>query len=621
MQPNCAAIASCHGILSLLFLLTYHAIGHAHLGQQQAPVAKNDQESKTNFKILIPNLPPHHYQFWLRNHPIAARKFAEICAKEPNVLEISDRVQLHELFDGFHFENPHHGSNIESEKFLLNKICSVIDIVPKSCWGYESNCANIHLMPKCFATDPAKEKNQTVSWFSNTDFGYVLNHRREMNKYCSPNKNINDSIVSSFHCTKHFTTCRGDHLYLRVNISSSTNGKILSNDDVGGWNCDFQRKRVMQESGQEGKLQSWFNELKYYKRFLGKTEVCSHREELQTIFVKLDTGGDMFDYFSNFVNLYATLHLNNQFSDNNKIIFWDKMPSNRYSMVWRAFSRYPPQSIEQFHGQQVCFNKFIFALPPRMVDSLYHKTSLVEGCSKSGLYDAFSKHVLHRLGIAQLYSLDLHTRTLNKLIRVIILTRPRGKPYRHLINQNELEMALENHPKRYFIQTIDYESSDNFLTTLTCTSNADILIGLHGSGLTHALFLPDWATLIELYDCGDPKYRNLARLRGIEYLTAPKEDSLVARSSKTNSTQSDAQHDDKMADYEVSIKKFLELFDKAVVGVMKRRESHFGEVPATVPTRTSSTTTSKTTTRMTRPAQAEPDKAKAATTVKTHEEL
>ena len=28
--------------------------------------------------------------------------------------------------------------------------------------------------------------------------------------------------------------------------------------------------------------------------------------------------------------------------------------------------------------------------------------------------------------------------------------------------------------------------------------NTDILIGMHGAGLTHLLFLPDWAAVFEL---------------------------------------------------------------------------------------------------------------------------
>ena len=40
--------------------------------------------------------------------------------------------------------------------------------------------------------------------------------------------------------------------------------------------------------------------------------------------------------------------------------------------------------------------------------------------------------------------------------------------------------------------------------------NTDILVGIHGAGLTHMLFLPDWAVVFELYDCQDPNcYKDL----------------------------------------------------------------------------------------------------------------
>ena len=38
-------------------------------------------------------------------------------------------------------------------------------------------------------------------------------------------------------------------------------------------------------------------------------------------------------------------------------------------------------------------------------------------------------------------------------------------------------------------------------------------MGLHGAGLTHLLFLPDWAEVVELYNCDDTHcYQDLARL-------------------------------------------------------------------------------------------------------------
>ena len=38
----------------------------------------------------------------------------------------------------------------------------------------------------------------------------------------------------------------------------------------------------------------------------------------------------------------------------------------------------------------------------------------------------------------------------------------------------------------------------DFREQLMVMQNTDILIGMHGAGLTHLLFLPDWAAVFEL---------------------------------------------------------------------------------------------------------------------------
>lgn len=55
---------------------------------------------------------------------------------------------------------------------------------------------------------------------------------------------------------------------------------------------------------------------------------------------------------------------------------------------------------------------------------------------------------------------------------------------------------------------------------------------MHGAGLTHLLFLPNWATIFELYNCEDPNcYKDLARLRGVNYLTWENDEKLVRQDS------------------------------------------------------------------------------------------
>lgn len=59
-----------------------------------------------------------------------------------------------------------------------------------------------------------------------------------------------------------------------------------------------------------------------------------------------------------------------------------------------------------------------------------------------------------------------------------------------------------------------------FATQLSYIIETDILIGMHGAGLTHMLFLPRTSAVFELYNCEDTAcYRDLARLKGIKYIT------------------------------------------------------------------------------------------------------
>lgn len=43
-----------------------------------------------------------------------------------------------------------------------------------------------------------------------------------------------------------------------------------------------------------------------------------------------------------------------------------------------------------------------------------------------------------------------------------------------------------------------YSREIDFKKQLSITHNTDIFVGIHGAGLTHLLFLPDWAVLFEL---------------------------------------------------------------------------------------------------------------------------
>uniref|UniRef100_A0A672SY08 EGF domain-specific O-linked N-acetylglucosamine transferase n=1 Tax=Sinocyclocheilus grahami TaxID=75366 RepID=A0A672SY08_SINGR len=162
-----------------------------------------------------------------------------------------------------------------------------------------------------------------------------------------------------------------------------------------------------------------------------------------------------------------------------------------FSETWKAFTDYVIIHLKNFDSKRVCFRDVFFSLLPRMRYGLFYNTPLISDCHSEGLFKAFSQHVLYRLGVSQ--------------------------------DGPKVNIALKTVPL-FEVKLVDYKYMP-FLEQIRVTHNSDIFFGMHGAGLTHLLFLPDWAVIFELYNCQDEScYRDLARLRGVHYMTWQKRD-------------------------------------------------------------------------------------------------
>lgn len=67
------------------------------------------------------------------------------------------------------------------------------------------------------------------------------------------------------------------------------------------------------------------------------------------------------------------------------------------------------------------------------------------------------------------------------------------------------------------LNSVDF-AAISFREQLQTIANTDLLIGVHGAGLTHLLFLPDHATVLEYYEGGESAFfRLFSQLRGLPY--------------------------------------------------------------------------------------------------------
>ncbi|XP_063922710.1 EGF domain-specific O-linked N-acetylglucosamine transferase isoform X2 [Zophobas morio] len=442
----------------------------------------------------------------------------------------------------------------------------------KKCWGYEYDCdeERRYSSPRC----PGDHKgwvrtkaDQIGTFYTQADFGFIKQQIREMKLLCEPLF----ADDSSLECSEHLRFCRGRNLMLNFTDLRTREDPIrykmdvLKQGQIGGY-CDFKHKELEEQADHISPLQSWGPEMRYFSRLTRRPIIegdCDVVIEKPTFIMKIDAI-NMYHHFCDFFNLYASLHVNatqwDTFSTDVHILVWESYTyRSAFQDAWEAFTDHPIWDLKTFRGETVCFKNVVFPLLPRMIFGLYYNTPIIYGCENSGLFHAFSEHVLHRLKI------PFHTRE-NKKIRITLLAR--DTKYRRILNENELVEAIAENPN-YEVEKVVYNREIGFKKQMEITRNSDVLIGIHGAGLTHLMFLPDWGAVFELYNCEDHNcYLDLARLRGVKYVTWEKFDKLQSEEDGTHDGGAHA----KFANYVFDVKEFVRLVGKAAQHVKSHPE-------------------------------------------------
>uniref|UniRef100_A0A6Q2Y002 EGF domain-specific O-linked N-acetylglucosamine transferase n=1 Tax=Esox lucius TaxID=8010 RepID=A0A6Q2Y002_ESOLU len=438
---------------------------------------------------------------------------------------------------------------------------AMLDMSP--CWGYEKNCApeNRFGYPVCTRVDSgwasSLDAAQELFW-KQADFGYVRERLSEMKTLCK----ATNPGESSLKCTSHTRFCRATNLYLDLRNPRRGHERykedFLQTGEIGG-RCSLDSRALAAEGEHKSPLQSWFAELQTYTELdfnPAHGDHCDIVMEKPTVFMKLDAGVNMYHHFCDFVNLYISQHINNSFSRDIRILMWDTSAygyGDLFSETWKAFSDYDIIPLKTFDSNRVCFKDVVFSLLPRMRYGLFYNTPLISNCHSEGMFRAFSEHVLYRLGISQ-NGPKVGT------VRVTLLAR--STDYRKILNQQEV-ICLSSCLSVFLSVCRDIP----FLEQLSITHNSDIFIGIHGAGLTHLLFLPDWAVVFELYNCQDEScYRDLARLRGIRYVTWQKRDKVFPEDKGHHPSL--GEHP-KFTNYSFDVEEFMRLVLNAADHVLK----------------------------------------------------
>ncbi|CAG0894975.1 unnamed protein product [Darwinula stevensoni] len=440
---------------------------------------------------------------------------------------------------------------------------------PCACWGYEDGCESctnysMFSCPHDSGGWTKSKKEQIQLFFEQGDFGYVREKRSTLKELCSSTSKEGASLE----CSEYMTFCRGKKIWLDVRhlVNRTDNLRykmdVLNPGNIGGY-CRWDTSKE-NHLDHKSPLQSWSPELQNFiplSQDPFSSGECDVMFEKPVIIMKLDAQVSMYHHFCDFFNLYASLHVNNShpntFTTDVHIILWESYPyRSSFAPAWKAFTKYPVKTIKDYEGNRLCFHNIMLPLLPRMIFGLYYNTPLVYGCQRSGLFHAFNRFMLHRLGVP----LRKHFDPSN--IHVVLLSRK--TKHRNIINEDELLDALKLE-EGITVTRVEYSWHTDFLWQVKTTHTADVFIGIHGSGLTHLLFLPDWAVIFELYNCEDEGcYKDLARLRGVEYITW-EDPSKVFPNDKDRHPEVAAHA--KFTNYAFEVKEFLRLVHKAIAMV------------------------------------------------------
>ncbi|XP_075738861.1 EGF domain-specific O-linked N-acetylglucosamine transferase isoform X3 [Rhipicephalus microplus] len=363
-----------------------------------------------------------------------------------------------------------------------------------SCWGYEPDCSaqnryNVVSCPEDSAGWAPNKQQQQHFFFNQGDFGFIRERNKTLSVLCRPHE-LGASLLE---CVSHMELCRAKNIRLDFKRLLNMTGLVKYREDilgpglVGGY-CRLDKDSLRLQGDRKSPLQSWFAELEHFEEM--PFEGCDVVLDRPTVLMKLDATVNMYHHFCDFLNLYVSMHFNNTLAGDFDILIWDtfalQVPyRGTFLPMWSAFHSGKLRSLSEFQGKKV------------------------PGCRSSGLFKAFNRHVLHKLNVKVLS--PKHD------VRVTLLSRTTR--HRRILNEDELLAAARKLPG-LSVRRVHFSHATEFRHQIEVMANTDVLIGMHGAGLTHVLFQPDWAVLFEIYNCDDPVcYKDLARLRGVKYFT------------------------------------------------------------------------------------------------------
>lgn len=194
------------------------------------------------------------------------------------------------------------------------------------------------------------------------------------------------------------------------------------------------------------------------------------------------------------------------YGDKAQVVLLDDHEDGPYLDLWRSLARMPVRRIADLHDDEPLSDVVI---PLAGASNTLWQGDWVDlDCRDGATLRAFAHRVLG------------FYKTLDPPpgLDVVSVTLIRRTNTRRLVDEERHVEALRARIPHMALEVVEFESMP-FARQLEVVRRTDLLVGVHGAGLTHAMFLRPGAAVLEIQPEGfDHKgFRNLAQMLGLEY--------------------------------------------------------------------------------------------------------
>jgi len=231
---------------------------------------------------------------------------------------------------------------------------------------------------------------------------------------------------------------------------------------------------------------------------------------------------------------------------NSQIVFIDDLPEEPFDSLWEMSTGLPSVHRKDNGTEIAQLSKVVVPLPGGSNPFWQGDWNIID-CGQSALLKAFSKRVI------DFYKIPSMSSPADSRLNITFIDR---KSKRRLLHKEAYFEQVRIRYPQVNIQVVDYASL-SFADQVQVSHSTDILVGVHGAGLTHGMFLPPNSAIVEILPptLMHKGFENMARFLGHRHFSAHS----IEHESANNT--GDWQHDD------VYLEKtdFLALIDNAVV--------------------------------------------------------